>query len=335
MTPLPNLFIVGVPKAGTTSLHRHLADHPDIFMSRVKELHHFSTDLRSSPFSEPVYLDHFREGVGRRWLGESTPLYMVSEEAAARLARFNPEARIIILLREPVEMMHALYGQHLADCVPCRRDFETELRSQEEHRRSGLSKRVPGFLRMPRLLEFADYVPQIRRFQAHFPAAQIRVILFDDLVTDTARVHSGLLRWLGLSEPPSEGYPRLGSRREHVDPTVIRAVRAFTPVTRRLRWLFPGAVDGIAALIRKAARRSLPALDPTLRARLQAEFFPDFDELESLIGQSLERWRLSRVPGEAQGPGSVTGSSAGPDVPAVASRKPASMSRAPARTPTP
>ena len=333
--PRPNLFIVGVPKAGTTSLHHHLAGHPDVFMSRVKELHQFSTDLRVPPSSESAYLGHFREGIGCRWLGESTPLYMASEEAAARLARFNPEARIIILLREPIEMMYALYGQHLADCVPCRRDFETELRSQEDDRRRGLSKRVPGFLRMPRLLEFADYAPQIRRFYEHFPASQIRVILFDDLVADTTRVHLDLLRWLGIAAPGSECFPRLGSRREHVDPAIIRAVRAFTPITRQLRRVFPRVVDAIAALIRKSGTRSLPALDPALRARLQAEFFPDFGELESLIGQSLERWRLTEAPGRNVDSVSVTATSADPDVPAVAWRRRESTCRAPARRPTP
>jgi Sulfotransferase family len=318
---LPNLFIVGVPKAGTTSLHHYLAGHPDVFMTRVKELYHFSTDLRVPPFSDAGYLDQFGPGAGCRWLGESTPLYLVSEDAAGRIARFNPMARIIMLLREPIEMMHALHGQHLADCVPCERDFETELRSQEAARRRGDSKVVPGFLRMPRLLEVADYTSQIRRFQDHFPTSQIRVILFDDFIKDPQVVHAELLRWLGLPVPSSGEFPQLGSRRAHVDPAVIRAVRSVTPITRCLRRVFPKTVDWMAALIRRAGTRKLAPLDPAVRARLQAEFFPDFSELESLIGRSLEHWRLNPSVAVRSGPSRLTRSSTGPDAPADALRK--------------
>lgn len=331
----PNLFIVGVPKAGTTSLHHYLAGHPDVFMTRVKELYHFSTDLRVPPLSDGGYLEQFRPGAGRRWLGESTPLYLVSKEAAGRIARFNPTARIIILLREPIEMMHALHGQHLADCVPCERDFETELRSQEAALRRGDSKVVPGFLMMPRLLEVADYTSQIRRFQDHFPTSQIRVILFDDFIQDPEGVHADLLGWLGLPVPSAGEFPKLGSRRTHVDPAVIRAIRSITPITRCLRRLFPQTVDWMAALIRRTGTRTLPSLDPSVRARLQAEFFPDFSELESIIGRSLDHWRLNPSVAVRSGPSRLTRSSTGPDAPADALRRQAMPSRVPVRTPRP
>ncbi len=332
---LPNLFIVGVPKAGTTSLHHSLAEHPDVFMTQYKEQYQFCPDLRLPPMSEQDYREQFRPGMGRRWLGESTPLYMASDESAARIARFNPSARIIMMLREPIQMMQALYGQQLSDCVPCKRDFESELRSQEADWRRGKCKVVPGFVRMSRFLEIADYVPQIRRFLDQFPASQIRVILFDDFIQDPEGVYADVLRWLELPVVIPDAFPKLGRNRVHVDPTVIRAVRTMTPITRHLRRLFPKTVDSIAGFIRDVGTRSVPPLDPAVQARLQAEFFPDFRELESLIGQSLERWRLNASPSTQSGSGDLTGTSAGRGALVDALRTQALSCRVPGRTPRP
>ncbi|MFM7213397.1 MAG: sulfotransferase family protein [Verrucomicrobiota bacterium] len=332
--PRPNLFIVGVPKAGTTSVHHHLAGHPEVFMSRVKELYHFSPDLRIPPLSDEGYLEQFRPGTESRWRGESTPLYMVSTVAAERMARFSPSARIVILLREPVEMMHALHGQHLADSVPSHRDFETELRLQEEARRRGESKSVPGFLRMPWLLEVADYASQIRRFRDHFPAAQIRVILFDEFIKDPEETHARLLEWLGLESQEVGEVPRMGSNRLHVDPWIVRMVRSVSPITQVLRRIVPGPVDWLAECIRRAGSRSLPPLDPADHIRLQNEFFPDFTELETLIGRSLEHWRLNQSMVRRPTAARIKGSSGGPAAPAGVERTQASKYRVPGRTPT-
>ena len=304
-------------------------------MTQVKELHHFSSDLRIPPLSDEGYLGHFRPGAESRWRGESTPLYMVSQVAAEQMARFSPSARIVILLREPVEMMHALHGQHLADDVPSHRDFETELRLQEAAHRRGESKNVPGFLRMPRLLEVADYASQIRRFQQHFPPAQIRVILFDEFVKDPEETHARLLEWLGLENREPGEVPRMGSNRVHVDPWVVRMVRSFSPITRVLRRFVPGPVDWLADRIRHAGSRSLPPLDPADHARLQAEFFPDFADLEALIGRSLRHWCLNRSSVRQTSGGKLNRVSTGPGAPGGVSRKRASVSPVPVRTATP
>jgi hypothetical protein len=117
-----------------------------------------------------------------------------------------------------------------------------------------------------------------------------------------------------------------------VDPRVIRAVRRVTPLTRYLRRVFPGLVDGISSRIRRMGTRVLPPLNPADRARLQAEFFPDFSDLESLIGRSLGHWRLNGSLKEPSGIGGLNGSSAGSAVLGGASRTQGSLSQVPGRT---
>jgi len=336
-TPRPNLFIVGAPKCGTTSLHVYLSQHPDFFMSHLKELAFFCPDIETRPESatESMYLDHFREGAGRRWLGESTPLYLTSKESAARIAAFNPSARIIMVLREPVAMMQALYGQYLHMCIPCRADFERELRAQEESRRRGERYAFPGHWGIQRFLDVADYAAQIRRFRDHFPESQIKVILYDDLARDTPGVYADLVGWLGLTPTGSESFSRLNSQRVHLDPRVSSAIRSFTSITRILRRAFPGTTECIREFVIRKGTRTLSRLDPDQHARLQAEFFPDFSELESLIGRSLAQWRMDGAVERPSGSSNLTRSSTGPDAPADALRRQAMPSRVPVRTPRP
>ncbi len=333
----PNLFVVGAPKCGTTSLHHYLAKHPDIFMCWHKELYRFCPDIRTLPLvqTESGYLSQFEEGRGKQWVGEITPLYLASEEAAWRIAEFNPSARIVMVLREPIAMMHALYGQHLHDCLPCHPDFETELRAQESGPRRGVSYVPPDFVRLPRLLDVADYAAQIRRFRSHFPAAQIKVILFDDLVRDTAGVYADLLGWLGLEPCGTAEFERYGSRRVHVHPLLIRAIRSVGGVTRILRRVSPGFVDYLSAVILSWGTRRLPPLDPADHARLQAEFFPDFSELESIIGRSLTHWRPSGDRESQAGQSALTTPSTGPAAPAGVERTQASTFRVLGQTPRP
>lgn len=294
----PNLFVVGAPKCGTTSLHHYLARHRDIFMCPSKELYRFCPDIRTLPLvrTESMYQSQFEEGRDRRWVGEITPLYLASEESARLIAVFNPSARIVMILREPIAMMHALYGQHLHDCLPCKAAFEAELRAQEAGLRHSVSYVPPDFVRLPRLLEVADYAPQIRRFRAHFPSDQIKVILFDDFARDTAAVVADLLAWLGLEPPGTGNFEVFGSRRHHVHPALVRSIRSMSGVTWLLRHISPGLVDRFSSVLLRWGTRSLTPLDPDDRVRLQAEFFPDFTELETLIGRSLDCWRLNRSP---------------------------------------
>src|SRR5687767_13894655 len=109
----PNFFIVGAPRCGTTSLTRWLANHQDVYMPAIKVPFHFGTDLDMIPKRKfrtlEAYLALYEGATTQLWLGDSTPLYLYSELAAREIRNFDPEARIIIMLRNPVDMMHSMH----------------------------------------------------------------------------------------------------------------------------------------------------------------------------------------------------------------------------------
>src|SRR5215469_3235484 len=116
----PDFFIVGAPKCGTTALNHYLAAHPDIFMAK-KETHFFGADLRFGPQLQfyrqypDEYSAEFAAWNGQARGGETSVWYLFSQKAAEEIKAYNPDARIIIMLREPVAMLYSLYCQFVAD----------------------------------------------------------------------------------------------------------------------------------------------------------------------------------------------------------------------------
>ena len=126
----PDFFIVGAPKCGTTSLHRYLQAHPQLFLPERKELPYLASDLTDQrdgmALSDEAYHGHFR-GAGSRIAGASWVMYLYSKRAATELRAFSPDARILVLLRNPVEMLYSYHSQLLTHGLEEIENFEEAL----------------------------------------------------------------------------------------------------------------------------------------------------------------------------------------------------------------
>src|SRR5262245_23487023 len=112
----PDFFIVGAPKCGTTAMNDYLQVHPEIFIPAKKEIHFFGADLqflKGGRVTEQEYLTYFFPAQGEKRVGEASVWYLYSQHAAAEIQAFSPTARIIIMLRNPVDMMYSLHSQRL------------------------------------------------------------------------------------------------------------------------------------------------------------------------------------------------------------------------------
>src|SRR5262249_53369576 len=112
----PNFFIVGAPRCATTSMYTYLKQHPQIHLSLLKEPLFFATDLTIQPLAvtdEASYLGLFADAGDARRIGEGSVFYLLSKRAAEEIKRFSPRAKIIIMLRNPIDMMHSLHALYL------------------------------------------------------------------------------------------------------------------------------------------------------------------------------------------------------------------------------
>lgn len=206
----PNLFIVGQPKTGTTALHQFLGQHPEIYMSSIKEPHFFCADFhlesdraygkqRFYDFrSESAYLQLFSKAKNVKVAGESSTNYLYSQVAAEKIHNFNPDAKIIIVLREPAKFLYSLHSHYVKFTEENEPDFLTALaletkRKQEE----ALSPRVtsPSYLYYSQRVQ---YYQQVKRYCDRFKPEQIKVIIFEEFKSANERIFREILEFLGV-----------------------------------------------------------------------------------------------------------------------------------------
>jgi hypothetical protein len=297
MTHRPNFFIVGAPKCGTTAMNEYLSHHPAVFMSPKKEPYYFGHDLsyRMKRLSSEEYLALFDGVSGETIVGEASTTYLFSSTAAREIHRFNPGSRILIMLRDPVEMMYSLHSQLLYSGMEDINDFGAALKAEPD-RRSG--RRIPL---EPQIIEFlfyrgfADYAPQVRRYFEVFGQDAVHVVLFDDFRLDPATAYRRTLQFLGVDaavRPLSfeiinaNKFARNNWLRTVLGQSaVVSAVRAAIP-NRRLRQGLAGWV-GRSLMTRKRQR---PPMDEQIEDALRREFAPRIDELSQLLGIALSEF---------------------------------------------
>ena len=297
MSARPNLFLVGAPKCGTTSMLKYLDAHPQLHVPRIGEPHYFADDLTLDPArreidNDQAYLALFGDAPGARWIGDKSTLYLFSEVAAERIARFAPEARILVMLRHPVDMIYSLHAHNI------RRGLErfTELgRALDAEAARRTDHNPPGGTAIPEAVFYravADYVPQLQRYYANFAPEQVKVVLFDDLCADPAGTYRDVLRWLDVDtafEPEFNVY----NRGKGVRHTALRRMLNRHPTVKRIVGLtLPDQARGlIGAAWQRLTDQRQRSLDPALRAQLTAEFARPIDELGRILDRDLSAWK--------------------------------------------
>ncbi|MGO9321423.1 MAG: sulfotransferase family protein [Solirubrobacteraceae bacterium] len=208
---VPEFFIVGHAKSGTTALYEMLRRHPDIYMPAGKEPWFFASELheRTPPRPEgtPTTLDEYlalfdAAGDGQR-VGEASPQYLWSRTAASAIAEVQPAARIIAILREPASFLHSLHLQLVKSYVETEVDFRKAIALEDERRRG---RGIPRYTYWPQMLLYSDhvrYAEQLRRYCAVFPPEQMLVLVYDDFRRDNEGTVRAVARFLEVDEPSS------------------------------------------------------------------------------------------------------------------------------------
>lgn len=282
----PNFFIAGMPRSGTTSLYTYLKQHPDVFLSLYKEPHFFGKDLTPNIYAirdEAVYYSMFAGAEGKKAVGEGSVWYLTSQTAAAEIKAFNPAAKIIIMLRNPVGMIYSLHGLYIRTGNEDTPDFQAALERQPERERmKGLA--IPPACYFPEGLfytEVGKYYEKVKRFVDVFGMEKLHFIIFDDFSADEARSVRETLAFLEVDDNF-----RVELDLEKADalirPMVLQQIRNAHPeVKKRL-----SIKTGLKA--HKSPSRS--PLPPELKARLKAFFKEDIEKTGELIGRDLKHW---------------------------------------------
>jgi hypothetical protein len=292
----PDFFIVGAPKCGTTAMNDYLQAHPEIFVPAKKEIHFFGTDLAfrtGRQLTEAEYLSYFALAQDEKRLGEASVWYLYSQQAAAEIKAFSPAARIIIMLRNPVDMMYSLHSQRLYNGRETISDFAKALATEAMHGRKEWDRKgalnAVGFS----YREAATYTPQVQRYFDVFGREQVQVIIFDDFARATPEVYRQTCEFLQVDSQFQPEF-RIVNANKGVHSAALRSFLRYPPGL--VRWLLKlldrPARQGFKGWLRRLNTRyeSRPPMDPGLRRQLQAEFAPEVEQLRALLGRDLTLW---------------------------------------------
>jgi hypothetical protein len=292
---LPTFLGIGAPKCATTWLYQCLREHPEVFMSAIKEVDFFRAGSIAGRL--PEYEAHFEQAGDARAIGEISVRYFTSELAPARIAATLPDVRLIAALRNPMDQVNSHYWHlrrqnfHVWPAVDLPRTFEEALVRFDEL-----------------LVGTALYHRHLERWLSHFDRSRLLVVLHDDVVARPVETLSTVYRFIGVDpdfEAPSATARGLDTRRggeprSAAHDAIYRRLheflsgRVFLPLKRTIG---VRAAERVKETLRARQvlqgafyRTGYPDMPAGVRKQLAARFAPDVARLSTLLGRDLSHW---------------------------------------------
>ncbi len=262
---LPTFIGLGAQRAGTTWAYNCLAEHPEVFMTKKKELHFFYVNYDRGL---PWYESQFEEGGGAVARGEITPDYMYHEKALANIARDVPGVKVFVILRNPVDRAASAFALH-----------------PERYR--GLSFRA-AVEEFPELLDRGMYARHLALVQRYFPAERLKVMFYDDLEAKPGQFLDELFDFVGVAA----GF-RPESLRTRYNRVIYPGLQRWL-LGQRMGWMIDWVKRSPAgAWIRarhSTARRDESGLSRNDLRELADRFRADIQQLSAMTGRDLRHW---------------------------------------------
>jgi hypothetical protein len=303
----PDFFVVGAPRCGTTAISKYLAKNPHICFSRPKEPHFFSITLQEKPDADldndylALFFTHCSEA--HQATGEGSVSYLYYPQAIKHIQQLNPQARFIVMARNPIDMIHSYHARLLAILDEDVEDFATAWGLQEARARG---EQLPKHCRTPYLLQYAEIGMIGKHVEQLFHTAgreNCHVVLFDDFISDTLGSYRRVLdfisadydgrtefpqvevskfyryRWLHLllKRPPM----KVMKYTHNIEQRARRKGKKKSRLKRLRKWL----------LRKNTLKRKRPPLDPATRKLLGETFAADIEKLGHLLDRDLSHWR--------------------------------------------
>lgn len=303
---MPTFLIIGAAKSGTTSLHHYLDQHPQVFMSPIKETNFFAFCNGIPQFRGPWagllrqtsvtdledYQRLFSAGASQRARGEASPRYLMYPGTAGRIRRYVPDAKLIAILRHPADAAFSAFMMRLRDGHEPYDDFRQAIEAEVRGERQAWS--------FGNYLSSFCYSQQLSAYFSLFPRDQIRVYLFDDLKADPVRLLRDIFQFIDVTPDFIPDRSIQLNRSGVVRNPVLRALwNRSGPVRARVRAFLPNRMRRRAyqIVVRNLVK---PRFEPRLRRQLVDLYRDDIIQLQELIRRDLTGW-LDRTEATSSG----------------------------------
>lgn len=293
MKKLPNLFLIGAPKCGTTTVHSWLDKHNNIFMASVKEPHHFDSPY-GDPLSEQKYYSLFdRVPDDISLIGEASVWYLYSEVAVKKILGTSPDCKFIVCLRNPVEAALSMHAQKVSTGHELITNFENAWQLRHVRKAGSFEGTLGidnGDAAHMSYLYACSFGSQLERLFSIVPRDRIFVIFIDDLKKDQERTLISLSKFLDVAPcNTSELKPANKASRRRF----LFAHRVLLRLYLFKQRVFPEISTGLLRKINILNSIEEQYVYPSSRiiAEMRYEFSEEIDKMEVLTGRNLSLWR--------------------------------------------
>jgi len=279
------IFIVGAPKAGTTSLHHYLNEFPEILMSKEKEPDYFSDKElfdqglyygTSRIDSLQKYNSLFSGRKEEKLMGESSVSYLYYPEVPNRIKEYNPDSKIIVMLRNPVDRA---FSHYLMDY---RLGLTSESFESEFHKKKGLNFQQYFLL--------GNYSSQVKRYIDVFGSENIHFIWYSDFKKDSEKQLNKVINFIGLESDFKVDFDAIHNSFTMPRNNLIRKIYSVVSLRKLLTLIFPfNLVKGIKSFLFNKGNK--PKLSDKTRNNILEYYLSDIQKLEQLLSVNLRRWK--------------------------------------------
>ena len=287
---LPNLFIVGTPKAGTTSLHHYLDFHPEVFMSNPKETNYFTFDeikKQNLYYNEEhistreSYLALFKKAGNLPIIGEASVSYLFYPGTAKKLFDFNPNSKIIIILRNPVERC---YSHYLMDrrLGFVKDELETII-AEGAKEKSQLAHAYQQFVQL------GKYSEQINQYLEVFPKEQVKIFIYEEISTERKKFILDVCAFLGIRYVYDNDFEHRTNTYNEPKGSLLKRLYASKIVRRTIKALL--SKKQLERVNKTFFDNKKPALSASTRSLLERIYESDISKTETILGRSLNIWK--------------------------------------------
>ena len=289
----PNFFILGAPKCGTTSLAAYLSEHPQICMSIPKETFFFCDDVYQVINNIEDYFNCFQHKNNCIAIGEASAAYLYSKNAVLNILKFNPDAKFIVMLRNPIEMVYSWHSEIIYNDFEDETDFQKAWELQES-RKSG--KNIPSNCEFPGYLQYTEVCSlgeQLERLFNIVSRENVHIIFFDDMKHNVKQVYEDTLKFLNVPSDNRDTFPVLNKNKQVPSKVLKNCVKNFDNFLFfiKMKLKFRGGT-GISkklyGLLRKNVQR--PPLSNEMKYKLKIAFEKDIHKLSTLTDRDLSDW---------------------------------------------
>jgi hypothetical protein len=291
---LPNFFIVGTVKGGTTSLYFYLRQHPQVFMPDVKEPAYFRS-FKPDVDSLAAYKKLFEGAAGEKAIGEASTAYLYAEESPALIKAAVPDAKIIISLRNPAEMAYSLWryisrigkrGEHLP--------FEAALEAEDQRMKDPEFQKRETWPSQFYYFHRGLYHDQVKRYIDTFGRGNVKILIFEEFVKDPLKICREVFEFLGVDPDfrPNLKKKNAGNIRHR---GLNKLLTEPTGRQARVMAAIPSSIMGpVRDYLMDWNSKPAKPMDKKLRRELLDRYAPDIKRLEELIQRDLSHWMKDR-----------------------------------------